>query len=182
MIKTRYKYYLNLTNGIEALHREKYLTHCRYGFIRIQSTACEQKLWSRILLDLDYDFLLNAAIGTTCVVIDYSPKKKIPRAIYQGLEFIKYVLNRRWHNIDDKVIITKGSGKSIDVTNYFRQEYGKLDNSVFKKIDYFKVFVTGDCVKIVAHSAQTSNDGNKNYYSSILKQTVHIDLLKETTT
>lgn len=81
--------YINLTNGIEVL---PVLTD-EFKFIRIQSTACEQKLWDRIIQDLDYDFLLNAAIGNECVIYDYGAKKPIPRAIYQGVEFIKYVLH-----------------------------------------------------------------------------------------
>lgn len=88
--------YINLTNGIEVL---PVLTD-EFRFIRIQSTACEQKLWDRIIQDLDYDFLLNAAMDNECVIYDYGAKKPIPRAIYQGVEFIKYVLHKHWLNKD----------------------------------------------------------------------------------
>ena len=42
------KVYLNLTNGIEFLDNE--LMQARvYDFIRIQSTACEQKRWDFVI-------------------------------------------------------------------------------------------------------------------------------------
>lgn len=82
------KRYVNLTNGIEAISQ---LNLSDYSFIRIQSTICEQKLWDRLIQDLDYDFLMNVALGNKCVVYDYGANKPIPRAIYQGLEFINRV-------------------------------------------------------------------------------------------
>lgn len=48
------KRYVNLTNGIEAISQ---LNLSDYSFIRIQSTICEQKLWDRLIQDLDYDSL-----------------------------------------------------------------------------------------------------------------------------
>lgn len=50
-------YYLNLTNGIEFLDRPDFNIK-EYKFVRIQSTACEKHLWDKILMDLDYNFLL----------------------------------------------------------------------------------------------------------------------------
>ena len=86
--------YINLTNGVEAIPK----LQGDYRFIRIQSTVCEQKLWDRLIQDLDYDFLMNLALGHKCIVYDFGARKPIPRAVYQGLEFIKYVLHRRWLN------------------------------------------------------------------------------------
>ena len=60
------KNYVNLTNGIEALQQYK-LAH--YAFIRIQSTACEQHSWDKILQDLDYDFLMNVELANECLPI-----------------------------------------------------------------------------------------------------------------
>ena len=51
-------YYLNLTNGIEFLDRPDFNIK-EYKFVRIQSTACEKHLWDKILMDLDYNFLLD---------------------------------------------------------------------------------------------------------------------------
>lgn len=84
--------YINLTNGIEAIP----ILSEGYHFIRIQSTQCEQKHWDRVIQELDYDFLINAALGNECVIYDYGARKPNARAMYQGVEFIKYVLHRRW--------------------------------------------------------------------------------------
>ena len=65
------KHYYNLTNGLQFKNFNE-----PYSFIRIQSTACEQKRWDFIIQDLDNDFLYNLAIGNTCIVYDLSEKKK----------------------------------------------------------------------------------------------------------
>ena len=64
--------YLNLTNGIEAL---EILKPANLRFVRIQSTACEQKRWDFILQDLDYSFLMDIALGENVTVVDYIAKK-----------------------------------------------------------------------------------------------------------
>ena len=63
--------YINLTNGIEAIPR----LSGNYKFIRIQSTICEQKLWDKLIQELDYDFLMNLALGNECIVYDFWSKK-----------------------------------------------------------------------------------------------------------
>lgn len=83
-----------------------------YRSIRIQSTICEQKNWDRLIQDLDYDFLMNLALGHKCVVYDFGAKKPIPRAVYQGLEFVKYVLNSRW--LDQEYITNVNRSKNQD--------------------------------------------------------------------
>lgn len=163
------KIYLNLTNGIEALNIYPSLPRFQYGFIRIQSTACEQKRWNNILLDLDYDFLFNLAIGTTCFIYDFGARKTTPRAVYQGVEFVKYVLNRYWYNLNEKVYVKRGK-TPINVTDYFDEEYKKLDKHVFKKLDYFKPYLFDNKVNIIAVTNKTTHDGEKSYYSDIIKK------------
>ena len=82
--------YLNLTNGLEYLDEID-----EYKLVRIQSTICEQKNWNKLIQDLDYNFLFDLAQGNTVEIYDTSSNKKISRALYQGVEFIRYVLLRR---------------------------------------------------------------------------------------
>lgn len=163
------KYYLNLTNGIEAF---KEMSECLFdcGYVRVQSTMCEQKNWNRIIQELDYDFLLNLAIGNKCIVVDYGANKPIPRALYQGIEFIKYALNKRWFDIDTNVIIKRSiTSQGNDSTNYFQYEYNKLDDRTKKKLDYFKIFLNNDNVlDLSTISSSTLHDGDKQYYKDIL--------------
>ena len=45
---------------------------------------------------------MNLAVGNTCIVYDYSQNKEMPRALYQGLEYIKFILYKRWFNMGPK--------------------------------------------------------------------------------
>lgn len=158
------KVYLNLTNGIEFL--ENKLMHTRvYDFIRIQSTACEQKRWDFILQDLDYGFLMDIALGYNVYVVDFGANKETSRAVYQGIEFIKYVLNRRWLN---NITIPKVRGN--DCANYFDECYRNLDKRTLKKLDYFKKFLLTETINLYGQSQSTSKDGDYEYYKNILKE------------
>ena len=157
--------YINLTNGIEVLPM---LTD-GFRFIRIQSTVLEQKLWGRLIQDLDYDFLLNVAIGNECVIYDYGARKPIPRAVYQGVEFIKYVLHKRWLNEEYLTNCNRSNGKYIrkDCNSYFESCYRNLDDRTKKKLDYFKPYVSGR-IDIKAVTDATIHDGDKEFYRNIL--------------
>ena len=63
------KHFINLTNGIEAI---PFLDN--YEFVRIPSTYCEAKAWDKLMLSLDSNFLMNLAVGNTCIIYDYSQK------------------------------------------------------------------------------------------------------------
>jgi hypothetical protein len=123
----KYIHYINLTNGIEFIPKLK-----TYRFLRLQSSICENKKWNYLLQDLDNDFLMNLAIGNTCIVYDCSNKRKIPRSLYQGLKFIIYILNLIWFNKNKKIIVN-----NVNCQNYFYQEYKKLNKQILKKNKIF---------------------------------------------
>jgi len=154
------KHYINLTNGIEAI---QIYNLKQYSFIRIQSTACEQKRWDFIIQDLDVNFLMDIALGYCARVYDFSQKREAPRSIWQGLEWIKYVLNRRWL---DREILSQCRG--CDVTEYFNTCYKKLDRKTKTKLDYYKKFLTTDTLLISSITSTTENDGDYDYYKKIL--------------
>lgn len=156
------KYYLNLTNGIEFLEKNNIQN---LQFVRLQSTACEQKRWEFILQDLDYSFYLNLAIGNTCIIIDYSARKQVPRSIYQGLEWIKFVLYKVWYGID---YIPFVNGNNCE--KYFEQQYMCIKKSkAIKKVKYFKKFLNSNNIKIDVITGNTNNDSKHQYYFNILK-------------
>lgn len=158
--------YVNLTNGIEAIPQIQE----PYRFIRIQSTICEQKNWDRLIQELDYDFLMNIAVGNEVVVYDYGARKPIPRAIYQGMEFIRYVLNRRWYGRVYRTDISRTNQVHIrkGCDAYFEQCYLGLEDRTKKKLDYFKPFLLIDEVRISTVSFPTVHDGDKRYYREVL--------------
>lgn len=154
------KSYLNLTNGIEFLEDS---SNIDFKFIRIQSTACEQHMWDKIILDLDYNFLLDLALGYKVIVYDTSSKKKESRAMYQGLKFVEYILNRIWFDksIDIEV-------KNINVKKYFEKEYQNLSEAAIKKVKYIKKFLDTDKVYLTSVCKSTLHDGDYDYYKSVL--------------
>lgn len=156
------KLYLNLTNGIELLEN---LNSLDFNFVRIQSTACEQKRWDFILQELDYNFLMHLALGESVIVVDYSAKKAQTRAVYQGLEFIKYTLNRYWLDKDYTPNV-----KGFNCQEYFKSVYDKLDKRTFKKLEYFKKFLKTNEIKLKGLCFKTEHDGDYGYYSELLKK------------
>lgn len=155
------KYFVNLTNGIEAIPQ----IEGEYAFIRIQSTACEQKRWDFLLQDLDYNFLMALALGHHVVIYGFGANKPVPRAIYQGVEFIKYVLNRRWFRRETKAIV-----RGNDATRYFAQVYEQLEERTKRKLDYFRKFLTTDQLYIEVRTAATVHDGDYEWYRKVLEE------------
>lgn len=151
--------YINLTSGLEFIDE---VPDAR--FIRIQSSLCERKCWSKLIEDLDYDFLINLAQGKVVFVYDTSPKKKISRALYQGLEFIRYCLNRRWFNKHNVLATVKGK----DVTDYFMQEYNKLSDRAKQKLDYAKKFLNTKDIYLKGICKHSEHDGDYKYYKNLL--------------
>lgn len=154
-------FYINLTNGIEFIPELNQDSSLKV--VRIQSTACEQKRWDFILQDLDYTFLLDLALGNTVTVVDYGANKPVPRACYQGLEWVRYALNKCWFGKEEKAVV-----RGCDSTNYFRECYAKLDKRTLKKLEYFKKFLMTNEIHLEYRTKSTDRDGDYNYYKVIL--------------
>ena len=154
------KHYLNLSNGLEAL--TKYYFH-DINVIRIQSTKMENTdQWEDVIMDLDYDFLLHLALGFRCVVYDFTRrgKNKKSRAMWQGMEWVKYVLNRIW--FDQETQAENGMHK------FFQQQSRKLSKRTRRKIKYFRKFLKTDKLTIEIVCNLTKHDGEYCYFSTLL--------------
>ena len=91
-------HFLNLTNGLEALPMLR-SAGISPGYVRIQSTLCEQQELERVISDLDSSLLLHLALGHCCLIYDLGSRNKkraAPRAVWYGLEFIRYTLSCAW--------------------------------------------------------------------------------------
>lgn len=156
--------FLNIDNGIEWIPAMRE-TGDEYSFVRIQSTACEQKRFWFILEDLDYSFLMAAATGECCV-FDGSSRKPISRALYQGVEWINYALNRHW-----LARITKPIVKGNDCSFYFNSLWNaKESERAKKKLSYMQKFVTVEKVRISGRCITTEHDGDYPFFRDILAQ------------
>ena len=150
--------FINLTNGIESICDSSL-------FIRIQSTKCEQKLWSDIILELDSTFLIHAALGNSIVVYDASGKKDISRAMWQGLQFIGFALNKCWFNKTETVY-----HKHHNLTKYFDEQYNLLSKPAKTKLKYFRKFLNTENVRILSITSKTEHDGDYEYFNNKLKE------------
>lgn len=151
--------YINLTNGIESIPSVE-----EHRFIRIQSTACEQKRWDFIIQDLDNDFLMNLAVGNRCVVHDYGANKPVSRALYQGLIFIRFCIELCWFG----EVLSEPNVKGNNCTKYFHGLYCNLENRTLLKLKYFRKFLITDNIHLDIQCATTNHDGDIEFYKSIL--------------
>lgn len=132
--------WVNLTNGLEWLRSPTYMNMSMFdGVVRIQSTACEQKRWGFILGDLDYGFLMALALGRSVSVWDAGANKTLSRALYQGVPWIEYAINRVWFGIERPVFVKKAR-----VPGYFEGVFRNMDPDLkraVRKLEYVQKFL-----------------------------------------
>ncbi len=158
------KKFLNLTNGIEAIERYS-LDISEVNFIRIQSTHCEQFQFERILLELDNNFLMWLALGYECIIYDFGAAgSETSKAVYHGVEWIKYVLNKRWFGKDT---IPYVRGKMV--LSAFQNYYSQLSRKTKRRIDYFKDFLLATELNLVSITSASSYDGQKEKLAELIK-------------
>ncbi|MDR0926303.1 MAG: hypothetical protein LBO69_00870 [Ignavibacteria bacterium] len=158
------KIFINLTNGIEALERYG-LALDAVHFVRIQSTYCENHSWDKMLQTLDSDFLMWLALGYECVVYDFGAGNETSKAAYYGLEWLKYVLERRWFG---REYIPLLKGRNV-VTEQFHKYYRELDKKTKRQMDYYKKFLMTEELHLTAVTAATMHDNQPEYYCEILR-------------
>lgn len=161
------KHFINLTNGIEVLNSTCPPDISEISFIRILSSRCEARKWDTLLMDLDNNFLMYLALGYTCIIYDYSSHKKVPRACYQGMEWIKYALNRNWFKQNNDAYIHKHNCRE-----YFDRCYNNLLSPTRRKLRYFKKFLNTSKLNLLWLCNPTKNDGNYDYYKKILLEKI----------
>lgn len=154
-------HYLNLSNGIQALD-DYALAPEAVRYLRIPSTWCEQKLWADVLGCASDDLLMNLALGRKCRVYDYGANKPAPRALWQGLEWIRYVLHRRW--LGEEVTAV---GRASGARGYFAGEYARLGRRDKARIDYYARYLATETIRLVAVAGSTDRDGSAWYAQRI---------------
>ena len=160
------RHYLNLTNGLEA---SAFLEQQRlpYGFVRIQSTACEQQHFDQILRDVDSDLLMHLALGRVCCIWDYGSRNKkrgVPRAFWYGLEWIRWYLEREWLGRDSEAFL-----RGFRVTDTFLEHAKNMPKPIKKRIRYFKQYTAPDLkrVGILGMYRATDHDDDPAFYRNV---------------
>jgi len=114
-------------------------------------------------MQLSDDFLMNLALGNRCIIYDFGANKEVPRAIWQGLEFVKFVLYEKWFGHTYRF-----SGRMATAGKYMQDVYDRLSPKTIKKLDYFLQFLSTDFLRLESVTGSTSNDGNYNLWRKTL--------------
>ena len=171
-------HFINLTNGIEVLSEPAFAGGLRgnVNFVRIQSSRCEANDFYGVLGDLDHNLLFHLATGAECVVYDYGSRGtawpgtdvdvKIPRAIWWGLEWIRYALRKTWKLDDDPNPPTL---RGYNVKQLFDEKLARLPKPLYKKLKYYRKFAPTAVDLVGAYGVVgTTLDGKDDVYASIV--------------
>ncbi|KAF5835715.1 hypothetical protein DUNSADRAFT_6994 [Dunaliella salina] len=165
------KHFVNLTNGLEALP----LLHelgLHYNYVRIQSTACEQQKWESLIVDLDTNMLMSLALGQCCLVWDYGSrhhKTGNPRALWLGLEFIRYALTKLWFGKEAAArcgALPRGYNAALQFDEYLRY----FSKPTLRRMRYFSKWVHPHTTELRLHGVYslTTHDDDSEFYHSVL--------------
>ena len=166
---------MNLKNGIEAVPALRDHLGLEFDFVRIQSTMCEAGDMEKVVGELDANFLIAAALGYSCVVYDYGSRDKkrgAPRALWYGLEFVRYALNVEWFGEADRVPVLRGKNVAHD----FSRKLRGFPKSAKKKLRYYRKFLTDDvkargAVRLVGVYKRTTHDDDDAFYRQLVRET-----------
>lgn len=170
------RHFVNLKNGIEAIPTlKRELQIVDYDFVRIQSSLLEAGNVEKMILELDAALLAQLALGRSCFVWDYGSRDVVkgkgnPRALWYGVEFVRFALRREW--FPDGVGATapppvlRGKQVEKDWTN----KLSMLSRGAKRKIRYYKQFIPeGVCdVRLIGVYRPTTHDDDVEFYRSTL--------------
>lgn len=143
-------HFVNLSNGVEAVPILRNLNLNLAGFLRIQSTACEQfhTKYAQILDECDASLLIRLALDEPCYVWDFgsrNPESGVPRALWYGLEWVRFACARSWglapsecKHRDDALPRALLRGK--DVRSTFEDRFRALPQRTARKLRYYRRF------------------------------------------
>lgn len=172
-----YAVYVNETNGIQALPVLGELgIPARFCYIR--STHFESKATSTAIANLPQDLLLSAALGENILIIDYGACKDRSRAVYQGVPYVKYVLDRAWLGLcPEKVWIRPRSNTRElmrETGNTFDAWYREVGKKNKKRLRVYQEIarenLREDGVSLTGISEATVHDNDKLYYARVKKE------------
>ncbi|KAG1666767.1 hypothetical protein FOA52_004603 [Chlamydomonas sp. UWO 241] len=159
------RHFVNLTNGIEALPVLQELG-LQSSFCRLQSTACEQGHLEALLLGLDANMLMALAQGHCCLMWDLGSRNKevgVPRAMWYGLEFVRYVLYRKWLKRRPRVHL-----RGRVVAQEFDARMDGMRDSTLRQISYYAKWLRTDELRLYGVYRATENELVPGFYDGVL--------------
>lgn len=174
------RHFINLTNGIQCLPDiELLIANEELRFTRIQSSHCESGSYDKILASLDYELLFSLACGRYCYIYDLASRNKargVPRAIFLGVEFIKWSLAYLWFGVDrPELVPTRVMVRGKNTVPFWRDKVlpYKISKSSKKRLRYFQPFVEEMAVDEVrlsgVYGRATEIDGCKGIHVKMVR-------------
>ena len=197
----RVQHYLNLTNGLEAGPRlVEHIPPSQIGFLRWQSSQCEASRPDLLLRELPTSMLFHLVQGHCVLVYDFGSRNKKrgvvrtamrcrwcslrhthvrllviqPRALWMGLEFVKWVLGRAWfgraawsEKTDGRVWV-RGS----NVQQEWEEIWRRLDPQTMKKLKYYRRYLRRGAqpeIQLYGVYADTTHDNEPGYYEEMAR-------------
>lgn len=148
------RYFVNLSSGLDYM--EDFAGRADVSFIRVQSTWCEQKEWDRLLCDIDSNLLMHLALGYNCMIFDASAKRDVSRALWQGIELLRYCLCAAWGLPYEE---QKSRGFNSGMATYFHEVWQNLDTKTKRKLRYFRIYLHTDELRLGTRCKRTNFDG-----------------------
>lgn len=148
------KYFINLSSGLDWM--PEFAGRPDLAFIRVQSTWCEQKRWDDLLRDIDANLLMHLALGYECVIVDASAKREVSRALWQGMELLRYCLAAAW-GVPYDPPATRGLDNGM--ANYFHEVWMELDTKTKRRLRYFRTYLHTDDIQLTHVCRRTDKDG-----------------------
>lgn len=170
--------YINLTTGLEELAEMKRIfPDGEIHFSHIQSTHLEHSDYKAFLQSIDNDFLMNLALNNTVVFVDCGSRHLdgVPRTIYQGLPFLRFVCHKIWFNKD---LPNECYIKDYNAHATFNKVFNELfrnsstrDQRLYNKFRYFRKFAREKYFfNVVATSLPSKFDGKPEEFQRILQE------------
>lgn len=163
------QHFVNLTNGLEALPALRG-AGLPVGFVRIQSTLCEQGRLEAVVNGLDASLLLHLASGHCCLIYDYASRNKkrgAPRAVWMGLEFIRFALARVWLRRP-----AEAACRGHNVTAAFEARVQAFSEPTKRRLRYFAQFMPAaglQAVQLYGVCTATEHDLDAEFYRDIAR-------------
>lgn len=163
-------HFANLTNGLEALPLLKSID-VPIHFCRLQSTQCEASRPDLLISAVESGMLLYLALGECCLVYDFGSRNKetgASRAIWYGLEFLRYTLRRVWYPEASKGDVAYLRGRNV--SRMFNEIIDSFSKATMRQIKYYRQFTSPEKttdVQLYGVYNATSNDSDHEYYQKI---------------
>ena len=177
---TRVHHYINLTNGLEALSNlVDHVPPASVQFCRFQSSHCEASRPDFLLRNLETSMLFQLARGHCVLVYDYGSRNKkrgAPRALWMGVEFVRWALERVWYKVEGRPVWVRGN----NVAGEYDRLLKDLDSQTYKKLKYFRRYIERDIerdgveedsrVQLYGVYADTEHDCDDGFYLRMARE------------